>query len=400
MKKTSKRNLFKVKSEPLVRDVATVAIGNVTNDTEPRPPAESKPQLFSQVKPKPPAKPQGRAAQGKGKLWPTIPGIKDIPSKLCETPRGVPKPVDPHYEDPQGKEAQRQREQRDEQAKPEHILEDQLVNPDEDDWNPRPATRREDRKDDRMDRELSETDWHLVHQSFAKTGYPAVIAKETNLKISQVEYLLTQGIKRLGLPGVRDYAVDKAQVNIKLQEERQKQTQLMVQPNTQQAIQERVVQEATAAQRLLQQTVEAGDIVGDYVNQLMTSLKVGNTMMAIPPVLTASMLETLTKVIDAHSRATERAVKTVRLTAGEPTDIVEHQIGVLLAGCTTEELLEAEKTGALPKRLISRLGGSADPIQASAQALPVSTADNQPIDVDFSMVEDFVSNEGKLDEHE
>jgi hypothetical protein len=224
------------------------------------------------------------------------------------------------------------------------------------------------------DQVLTEEDWSQVLRLFGQTGDVKQIAKDTALKEKHVEHLLTYGVIRLGLPPVKDYAIDQADLNIKLKEHRAKlQTDDAVE-----AVQERVVQEAAAAQVLLEQGMAQGSVLQVFMQSLTASLQNGSTTLAIPTELGIGALDNITKVFDQHTRAMDRAVKLVRLTAGEPTELIAHQVGVLVAGLPFDDLLEAERTGKLPRALTSRIGGT-DPIANRDKA--------DVIDVDSSAVD-------------
>jgi hypothetical protein len=75
-----------------------------------------------------------------------------------------------------------------------------------------------------------------------------------------------------------------------------------------------------------------------------------------PHQVTPELIVGLTKALETHSRATERAVKLYRLTRGEPTENVAHQVAGLLVGVTLEELRAADRAGTIPARVLSKFG--------------------------------------------
>lgn len=247
----------------------------------------------------------------------------------------------------------------------------------------------------RIDNSLDEEDWRTVTALFAHVGSPDILAREAGLSTKAVEHLLNHGIERLGMPSIRDHAINQAEVNLNLAKRRAQQKGAITESEAVEAIQQRATREAASAQRLLDQTVQAGQIISDYLEELLNRLKGGTAELAIPEFVTPAFLEQFTKIIDAHSRAVDRATKLSRLTAGESTENISMQIAVLLNNCSNEELLEAESRGTLPKRLLGR-ASSADPLQ-EVKGLPI---DRNVIDVDFEPYEGNVSDEGRVDEED
>jgi hypothetical protein len=226
----------------------------------------------------------------------------------------------------------------------------------------------------RVDKLLTEDDWLQVLTLFGHTGDVKQLSKDTALKPNHVEHLLNYGVQRLGLPPIRDYAVDQADLHIRLKEKRDK----LQTVEAEQAVQERIVQEAAAAQVMLEQAMVQGSVLETFMRTLTQSMVNGQTKLAIPEHLTLGTLEDVTKVFDQHTRAMERAIKLVRLTAGEPTEMIAHQVGVLVAGLSLEDLAEAERTGRLPRSLTARLSGT-DPIQ--------NTSPSKVIDATASLID-------------
>lgn len=267
------------------------------------------------------------------------------------TVAGVPPPTRPA---PEAARAQQLAAQEDVQAQ-------QVLKPDG--WQPNnDVTERQMRNRIKLEQELERHDWEAVASFYQHTGNINAIATQAGLQVRQVKHLLEHGIKRLGLPGIREHAIDQGQLNIDAIAHSKRSSQHLFSEDVANAIQERATQEAAAARSMLHQAIEAGNIVSGYVKALFTSLATEETALLIPKNVTLDTLETMTKVVDAHTRAMERAIKMVRLTQGEPTELIEHQIGAMLAVCTTRELEEAAASGNLPRRLTSRISG-ADPVQ-------------------------------------
>lgn len=224
---------------------------------------------------------------------------------------------------------------------------------------------------------LERGDWEAVVAMFQHSGKPEVIATQTGLDQKQVKHLLEYGLRRLGLPSVQEYTVDQAKLQLDTAKMQREQAMSVYSQDVANAVQNRAVQEAAAARDMLTQTINAGTIVSGYVQAFMERLADGRTQLLIPDEVDVGAIEAMSKVVDAHSRAMERAIKMVRLTQGEPTEMVEHQVGALLAMCTTKELEEAERTGTLPKRLTSRISG-ADPVKAKTTIVDSPSSSPSP----------------------
>jgi hypothetical protein len=232
---------------------------------------------------------------------------------------------------------------------------------------------------------LTKKNWQDVLERYAKTGKPSEIASQLGLAKRAVEDLIEHGIPRLGLPGIRDYSVDTAELHLDLHRQREVQQASLKREDVTEAITERAISEAAVAQNTLAGAGKTGIIIGAYVDELLKRVQAGHLPMAFPEALTPSLLEDLAKAMKANAEATEKAVKLMRLTAGEPTELIEHKIAGLVATCTTEELREAALNGRIPRRLTSRLGSSADPLQSRDGAASASASDEAGIiDVDFT----------------
>lgn len=221
-----------------------------------------------------------------------------------------------------------------------------------------------------MEKKLSDDDWHAVATAYALTENAQAIAHQTNLTKQQVEHIIENGIQSKNLPSVKQATHDKAKANLAARKAAQQNQVALFSDDVATAIQSRATQEAAAAHSMLQQSIQAGNMITGYVKALFQQLSTGQSRLEIPEEVNLNTFDTLTKVVDSHTRAMERAIKMVRLTQGEPTELIEHQIGAMLAVCTTRELEEAAHTGNLPRRLTARISGS-DPVQAESRVIDV-----------------------------
>lgn len=333
--------------------------------------------------------------------------IKEELLQVTQTYRGLP-PITgidpPGYRTPESIKAREDRFKEEQAAY-------RVLEPSE--LRPTNKEQRETNQEARIEQELTKVEWKQVAQEYQKTGNARTIAHSLSIKTEQARHLIEKGIMRLGLPSIREYAIDQTKINTDIRERHQdRQKQALLSDDVARAIQERATEEASAAKILLDQTNIAGTIVGGYVKALLNSLQSGKSGVAIPENISLQSLVDLTKVLDTHTKAMERAVKLMNLTQGKPTERIEHQVGAMLAICTTQELEEANITGKLPSRLTSRLG-AADPIDKNhrsvieAQAVriqsdegdtDVSTEQDQPDWLDTIQPAEGVSEEAPDDQ--
>jgi hypothetical protein len=149
-----------------------------------------------------------------------------------------------------------------------------------------------------------------------------------------------------------------------------------------------VAQEAAATQRLLGTTIQAGTALTALVQSLVDGINNGEVILDRPDFLDASYFKTLFSALNAHTQATERAVKLVRLIAGEPTERTEHRIAALVAGCTTEELQQLAETGRIPPRLARVTDGGPSPAPDEAGPADRAAARAAAIDAEFEDLND------------
>lgn len=239
----------------------------------------------------------------------------------------------------------------------------------------------------RTDAELSQEHWELAYQHYRTTGDAKTLAKlmtQAGLKTTQTQarHLIGYGIRRLSLPPLA-HKVNHAEV-VKATVPTHP---APVDPELDQAIQKRATQEAAAARYTLEQLIKQGQIFAGYVDELTAQLGAGQAKFMVPPTVGPKLLETLAKTMSQHTNALETAIKAVRLTSGQPTEHVAVQTAILLAGCTTEELFEAETRGSLPARLTSRLSGgdNAGGKPSEAPKMPGSARIPEFLDVEFEV---------------
>jgi len=215
----------------------------------------------------------------------------------------------------------------------------------------------------KREEQLTKQNWQDVLEQYAHTGKPSEIAAKLGLARLAVEDLIERGLPRLGLPGIRNYAVDTSELHLDMKRQRDERQAQLARTDVTEAITERAVSETAVAALTLESAANSGILLGAYADAMVKKLQSGEMDMAFPEAITPGFIETLAKAMKANAEATEKAVKLVRLTAGAPTELIEHKIAGLIAMCTTEELREAAMNNRLPRRLTSRLGGSADPLQ-------------------------------------
>jgi hypothetical protein len=118
----------------------------------------------------------------------------------------------------------------------------------------------------------------------------------------------------------------------------------------------RAAQEAAAATMVMDHCLQIGAIMSHLTGKLLEGIEMGEIEM--PKTVSPKMLGSLTNSADRLTSAVERALKIAKGNAGEPTQVLGVQIGVMLNGCTPEELDYVTRTGQLPARLRLLTGGS------------------------------------------
>lgn len=211
-----------------------------------------------------------------------------------------------------------------------------------------------------IDNSLEEEDWIKVYDTFATTGAPHEITKITGLKINQVNHLLQRGVVRLGLPAIKEHAVDYAEVNLRLAKHGLESsnslgaTNKSQLPEVQQAVTDRVAKEAAAAQGMLNAAMSSTNLFSRYLEEVNNTVLSGNAEFALPAKITLEHLTKLAQAADKLASSLDRAVRLSRLTAGEPESNIAMEVSLLVNRLTTEELRIYVDTGHLPPRLRGR----------------------------------------------
>jgi hypothetical protein len=108
-------------------------------------------------------------------------------------------------------------------------------------------------------------------------------------------------------------------------------------------------EEAAVARQQMNMCINMGAIFSHFIDTMMVAIERGD--MPLPAVLDPRMLSTIVSSLERLTAATERAVKIDKGRAGEQENKLGALIGMMLDGCTDEELILVGKTGAIPKRL-------------------------------------------------
>jgi protoporphyrinogen oxidase len=107
--------------------------------------------------------------------------------------------------------------------------------------------------------------------------------------------------------------------------------------------------EAAIARVALHNCMNIGAAMSILTEKLLDAIANGD--VKLPRELSPKYLGSLANSIDKLTSAMERAVKMEKGRAGEPQNIIGVQIGVLLDGCSDDEIDEVIKTGTLPERI-------------------------------------------------
>lgn len=209
-----------------------------------------------------------------------------------------------------------------------------------------------------METRLGSGHWEEVYQAFQHSGSEKAIAGSVGLTEDEVYYLLDTGIRRLRLPAIRDHAINDAEVQLQL-DKRAPDLCNAINPEldiaeVQQAATKRAVEDAMVAAHTLELSATVGGMIEGWASHMKDLMAQG--AFSHPHQVTPDLIMALTKALEMHTRATERATKLYRLTRGEPTENIVHQVAGLLVGVSLEELKEADKRGALPASLLAKFG--------------------------------------------
>jgi hypothetical protein len=204
---------------------------------------------------------------------------------------------------------------------------------------------------------LTRADWDAALREWANTSNIRELAEWVGLEIKEAAALLDYGLPQLELPSIRETASHYADANRAMQQVRREQVQKMTTTEAATAAMERVAQEAGAAQQMLGTNIAFGSVLSTVVADLMEGINNGSVVIDRPSFLGPEYLTNLMKALEANSRATQNAIKTARLIAGEPTERTEHRVAALVANCTVEELRQIAETGQLPSRVGGNKGG-------------------------------------------
>lgn len=113
---------------------------------------------------------------------------------------------------------------------------------------------------------------------------------------------------------------------------------------------QRSATEAAIARQALQNCTNLGAILGHLTDKILEGIETGD--VEVPEQLDHKVLASLTASVDKMTSAMERAIKIEKGRAGEPEKNLGVKIGILLDGCSEEELDQIiESGGALPPRV-------------------------------------------------
>jgi hypothetical protein len=178
--------------------------------------------------------------------------------------------------------------------------------------------------------------------------------------VEQVEWLFTEGVRRLGLPAIEDYAVSKGEVALRLQEsglswkddKRDAKDTALAKPKVRQAITERVAKEAVAAQAMLGGAMNVAEIFGTLIAEVKQKMLQGK--LEVPEEVNLGYLNKLALTLEKLAKAMDIATRLARLTAGEPETHVLHHVTGLIGTMSALEIKEFAETGVLPRSIRGR----------------------------------------------
>ena len=224
------------------------------------------------------------------------------------------------------------------------------------------------KKQRKVDDALTVENWYSVLDAYRQSGFPAVVAKTAELSLENTQHLLDRGIVRLGYPSIASYAISQVEQNLAIHKVQKERSELARTTEAVEAIQKRVADEVTAAQRLLDIGSSLNTVMEQYLNQTLEAIAEGR--MAKPEEITRHDIEGLTKALDLHSKIIERAIKLKRLTAGQPTDLLGVKVGIMVEQLNPSDLARFAETGELPPALRAKRSTSDDDDDSDTQDTP------------------------------
>lgn len=238
------------------------------------------------------------------------------------------------------------------------------------------------------DDDVSAEEWQRVYEAYGATGSIAEIHRQTGVTRQHVQHLLEYGIRRLGLPPIREHATDYNEVNLRTRElvraePRQDEAAFLQHlPDIKKAVTERATREAAVAQGLLHSSVQTVDVFLGYVQEVMRRVQSPEGGYMMPEKISVSHIETLSKTANNLSRALDTAVRLSRFTAGEPEANIALNVSHLVCQMTPDELRSYLKTRQLPKHIVNPSGASLTPADEKQLPqvidVPSDDSDNEP----------------------
>jgi hypothetical protein len=253
---------------------------------------------------------------------------------------GLPPPADPEWVNQQLEQLNQSTAQR-QAAKPQSLRTRKvasLIRPRKGSNGKKPITRE---KVEEIEESLGADDWQRVYRE----------------RPEWIRYLLHVGLRRLQLPAIQDHTVNSAQVHKELEARGaldllDKDNLELNVPEVQRAATKRAVSEAAIAQDTLHLVNNGNKLIAVWAEKLLHLI--GQGAFADITQVTPAHIHKLVTAMETHARATREAIKTFRLTRGEPTDVTAHMVASLLVGISDEELDHACRTGETPARVLSR----------------------------------------------
>jgi hypothetical protein len=261
------------------------------------------------------------------------------------------------------------------------------------------------RESGKRDNALGQEDWEAVYQAFAKTGAMHELMKRTGMTAENIRHLLDYGVQRLGLPPIREHAVDLREVALRLQSVANTKasgardegscTALVPMPggkpneaaemvhlgDVREAATARATREAMATHGVLVSTLRSTDAMLGYVNRFLERTQDPEGGYDIPEKVDLDHIEALAKAVSNMTRAVDMAVRLSRFTAGEPERCIELEVASIVTRMTSEERKIFIETNVIPGHL--RQKTASDYIEAE-----FSSTSNEGIETSVDPVPD------------
>jgi hypothetical protein len=216
-----------------------------------------------------------------------------------------------------------------------------------------------------VDDTLSAAEWRKVYEYYAQSGDPAKLSKLTNLSQEKIVHCIDVGVRRLGLPAIRQFATDQTEVTQRIIDLKLDPTKAVLPKPVYQELPEqhkdemvdRAAKESIGAQLALAATMEIGTSFFEVIKKVKDRINLPPEEggLELPEKLSLRYLTSLANTASTLTHTMSEAIRLNRLTQGEPEHNISVEIGYLLQKLPEEAVLRYAKEGQIPPQLRGRI---------------------------------------------